>query len=48
MIRRTTTLLRVIEHDDPPHFVRWINKPAVHRFMVIRYPLSIAQEENRC
>jgi RimJ/RimL family protein N-acetyltransferase len=45
MIRGTKTRLRALEHDDLPHFVRWINDPETRRFMVIRYPLSMAEEE---
>jgi RimJ/RimL family protein N-acetyltransferase len=45
MIRGTKTRLRALEHDDLPHFVRWINDPEVRRFMVIRYPLSMTEEE---
>jgi len=45
MIRGTKTRLRALEHDDLPHFVRWINDPEVRRFMAVRYPLSMAEEE---
>jgi RimJ/RimL family protein N-acetyltransferase len=45
MIRGTKTRLRALEHDDLPHFVRWINDPEVRRFMIMRYPLSMAEEE---
>jgi hypothetical protein len=46
MIRGTKTRRCAVEHDDLPHFVGWMNEPAAHRFMVIRYPFSIAQGEN--
>jgi len=45
VIRRTNTCLRALEHDDLPHCVRWINDPEVCRFLVRRYPLSLAEEE---
>jgi RimJ/RimL family protein N-acetyltransferase len=46
MIRGEKTRLRALEHDDLPHFVRWINDPEVRRFMTLRYPLSMTEEEN--
>lgn len=46
MIQGTKTRLRALEHGDLPHFVRWINDPETRRFMVIRYPLSMTEEEN--
>lgn len=45
MIRGSKTRLRALEHDDLPHFVRWINDPETRRFMAMRYPLSQAEEE---
>jgi RimJ/RimL family protein N-acetyltransferase len=45
MILGTKTRLRALERVDLPHFVRWINDPEVRRFMVMRYPLSMAAEE---
>ncbi len=45
MIQGTKTRLRALEHDDLPHFVRWINDPETRRFMVMRYPLSMTEEE---
>ena len=45
MIRGTKIRLRALEHDDLPHFVRWINDPEVRRFMIMRYPLSMTEEE---
>lgn len=46
MIRGTKTCLRALGHDDLPHFVRWINDPEIRRFMTMRYPLSMTEEEN--
>ena len=46
MIRGTKTCLRALEQDDLPHFVRWINDPETRRFMAIRFPLSMTEEEN--
>ena len=46
MIRGEKTRLRALEHDDLPHFVRWVNDPQVRRFLAMRYPLSMTEEEN--
>jgi RimJ/RimL family protein N-acetyltransferase len=46
MIRGSKTSLRALGQDDLPHFVRWINDPEVRRFMMMRYPLSMTEEEN--
>lgn len=46
MIRGEKTRLRALEHSDLAGFVGWINDPDVRRFMQIRYPLSMAAEEN--
>jgi RimJ/RimL family protein N-acetyltransferase len=46
MIRGSKTCLRALKHDDLPHFVRWINDPEARRFMTMRYPLSMTEEEN--
>ena len=46
MIRGRKICLRALKHDDLPHFVRWINDPEVRRFMVMRYPFSMTEEEN--
>jgi RimJ/RimL family protein N-acetyltransferase len=45
MNRGTKTHLRALEHDDLRHFVTWINDPEVRRFVTMRYPLSMAEEE---
>lgn len=45
MILGNKVRLRALEHDDLPHFVHWINDPEVRRYMVIRYPLSLTEEE---
>lgn len=45
MILGEKTRLRALERDDLPHFVRWINDPETRRFMAIRYPLSMTEEE---
>ncbi len=45
MIQGTKIRLRALEHEDLPHFVRWINDPETRRFMVIRHPLSMTEEE---
>jgi RimJ/RimL family protein N-acetyltransferase len=37
--------MRALERDDLPHFVRWINDPETRRFMNLRYPISMVEEE---
>jgi len=37
--------LRAIEKDDLPSFVRWLNDPDVCQWLCMRYPLSLAEEE---
>ncbi|HDD56001.1 MAG TPA: N-acetyltransferase [Chloroflexi bacterium] len=36
---------RGIEKEDLPHFVRWLNDPEVRQGLSLRYPLSLAEEE---
>ena len=45
MIQGERVRLRALTHDDLPHFVRWINDPETRRFMAIRYPMSMTEEE---
>jgi RimJ/RimL family protein N-acetyltransferase len=45
MIRGTKTCLRALEHDDLARFVRWINDPETRRFLAMRFPLSMTEEE---
>ena len=45
MIRGSKTRMRALERDDLPHFVRWINDPESRRFMNVRYPISLVEEE---
>jgi RimJ/RimL family protein N-acetyltransferase len=45
MIQGTKVRLRALAKDDLPNFVRWINDPETRRFMNIRYPLSMTEEE---
>jgi RimJ/RimL family protein N-acetyltransferase len=45
MIRGTKTRLRALEQEDLPRCVRWFNDPELRRFLVMRYPLSMAEEE---
>jgi RimJ/RimL family protein N-acetyltransferase len=45
MIRGAKTRLRALEREDLPHFVQWINDPETRRFMAMRYPLSMTEEE---
>lgn len=45
MIRGSKTRMRALERDDLPHFVRWINDPETRRFMNVRYPISMVEEE---
>lgn len=37
---------RGIEKEDLPHFVRWLNDPDVRQGLLMRYPLSLAEEED--
>ena len=37
--------LRAAEHDDLPRFVAWLNDPEVRQFLLIQWPMSLAQEE---
>jgi RimJ/RimL family protein N-acetyltransferase len=46
MIRGHKTCLRALEKDDLPRFVRWINDPETRRFMTMRYPVSMTEEED--
>jgi RimJ/RimL family protein N-acetyltransferase len=45
MIRGTKTRLCALEHDDLPQFVRWIRDPQTRRFMIIRHPHSMTEEQ---
>jgi RimJ/RimL family protein N-acetyltransferase len=45
MIQGTKVRLRALEPGDLPHFVRWLNDPETRRFMNVRYPLSMTEEE---
>jgi RimJ/RimL family protein N-acetyltransferase len=36
---------RAIEKEDLPNFVRWLNDPEVRQGLCLRYPLSLAEEE---
>ncbi|MGD9147678.1 MAG: GNAT family protein [Anaerolineae bacterium] len=45
MIRGSKTRMRALEREDLPHFVRWINDPETRRFMNVRYPISMVEEE---
>jgi RimJ/RimL family protein N-acetyltransferase len=46
MIQGTKVRLRALEEEDLPHFVAWINDPETRRFMAMRYPLSMTEEES--
>jgi RimJ/RimL family protein N-acetyltransferase len=46
MIEGTLVRLRALEKDDLQHFVAWVNDPETRRFMTIRYPLSMTEEES--
>jgi RimJ/RimL family protein N-acetyltransferase len=45
MIQGTKTRLRALEHDDLKHFVAWVSDPEIRRYLAIRYPLSMTEEE---
>jgi diamine N-acetyltransferase len=46
MIHGERVVLRAIERDDLPHYVQWLNDPAVLAHFGRLVPLSLAQEEN--
>jgi RimJ/RimL family protein N-acetyltransferase len=45
MIEGTKTRLRALEKEDLPRCVRWFNDPDLRRFLNMRYPLSMTEEE---
>lgn len=45
MIQGTKIRLRALEKEDLPRFVGWMNDPETQRFMAVRYPLSMTEEE---
>jgi diamine N-acetyltransferase len=45
MIRGERVVLRAIEREDLPHYVQWLNDPAVLAHFGRLVPLSLAQEE---
>ena len=38
--------LRHVERGDLPQFVMWLNDPEVRHGLALRFPLSMAEEEN--
>jgi RimJ/RimL family protein N-acetyltransferase len=46
MIYGDRVRLRHVEREDLPQFVIWLNDPKVRHGLALRYPLSIAEEEN--
>jgi diamine N-acetyltransferase len=38
--------LRHVEREDLPQFVMWMNDPEVRHGLALRFPLSMAEEEN--
>lgn len=45
MIRGKKARIRALEHDDLARIVRWFNDPEVRRFITVRFPLSMTEEE---
>jgi len=45
MILGENIRFRAIEREDLPYFVRWLNDPEVRQGLTMRYPLSLAEEE---
>jgi len=45
MLRGERVVLRAIERDDLPRYVRWLNDPDVLEYFGSYRPLSLAQEE---
>lgn len=46
MIYGDRVRLRHVEREDLPLFVIWLNDPEVRHGLALRYPLSMAEEEN--
>ncbi len=46
MIYGDRIILRAIEREDLPDYVRWLNDPVVLEYFGNQVPLSLAQEEN--
>jgi len=46
MIYEDRVRLRHVEHEDLPQFVTWLNDPEVKRGLSLRFPISLAEEEN--
>jgi diamine N-acetyltransferase len=46
MIYGDRIILRAIEREDLPDYVRWLNDPAVLEYFGSQVPLSLAQEES--
>ncbi|HHY89164.1 MAG TPA: GNAT family N-acetyltransferase [Chloroflexi bacterium] len=45
MLRGKRIRLRPAERSDLPHFVRWFSDPEVTRYLSMRFPMSMAREE---
>ena len=45
MIQGQKTILRAIEREDLPIFVRWFNDPEVRQYLAMYMPMSMAEEE---
>ncbi len=45
MIRGQKTILRAIEREDLPTFVRWFNDPELRQYLTMYMPMSLAEEE---
>jgi len=45
MIKGQKTILRAIEREDLPIFVRWFNDPEVRQYLLMYMPMSLAEEE---
>jgi RimJ/RimL family protein N-acetyltransferase len=46
MIEGNLVRLRALEKDDLPSFVAWVNDPETRHFLAMRYPISMADEDN--
>jgi RimJ/RimL family protein N-acetyltransferase len=47
MVKGQKIILRAIEQEDLPTFVRWFNDPEVRQYLLMYMPMSPAEEEGK-
>jgi len=47
MMRGKKTILRAIEQEDLPTFIRWFNDPEVRQYLLMYMPMSPAEKEGK-